>query len=104
MYVPPSLLDRISITNQPKPNELPQPTIKDTALYRVPIWAYNRTIRRYLSGQSTGEVSETENEEEEVASSSSGADDFEVLEEVKTGSQNENGKAMRRNKKSARGR
>jgi hypothetical protein len=44
-------------------------------------------------------------EEEEVAeSSSSGADDFEVLEKVKTTAQNGTGKATKRSKKSARGR
>jgi hypothetical protein len=38
----------------------------------------------------------------EAASSSSGADDFEVLEKVKTTAQNGNGKAVKRNKKIAR--
>lgn len=84
------------------PNELPQPTIRDTALYRVPIWIYNRAAGRLSKKVSTEEESDIE--DDEPASSSSGADDFEVLEKVKTGAQNENGKAVRRNKKSARGR
>ena len=36
--------------------------------------------------------------EEEEAASSSGAEDFEVLEKVKTTAQNGNGKAIRRKK------
>jgi hypothetical protein len=90
------------VTNIPQPNELPQPTIRDTALYRVPIWIYNRAAGRLSKKGSTEEESDIE--DDEPASSSSGADDFEVLEKVKTGAQNENGKAVRRNKKSARGR
>ena len=53
------------------------------------------------------EEDEEEGEEEEgvnTPSSSSGADDFEVLEKVKTTAPNGSGKAVRRNKKSARGR
>ena len=85
-----------------QPNELPKPTIKDTALYRVPIWAFNRTAGRLLNKSLAKEDSDEEIEEEEVASSSSGADDFEVLEKVKTTAQNGNGKAVRRNKKNGR--
>jgi hypothetical protein len=51
---------------------------------------------------------EEEDDEEEdgvdTPSSSSGADDFEVLEKVRTTAPNGTGKAVRRNKKSARGR
>jgi hypothetical protein len=75
--------------------------MKDTALYRVPLWAYNRTAGRFLNKPTSD--SESELDEEEPASSSSGADDFEVLEKVKTTAQNGNGKAVRR-KKSTRGR
>jgi hypothetical protein len=46
---------------------------------------------------------ETDIEEDEVPSSSSGAEDFEVLEKVKTTAPNGNGKAIKR-KKSNRGR
>jgi hypothetical protein len=89
------------LTNIPQLNEFPQPTIKDTALFRVPIWAYNRVASRFLNRP---EVEEEVQEEEEGSSNSSGADDFEVLGKVKTTAQNGNGKAVRRNKKSARGR
>jgi hypothetical protein len=92
----------IYIANISQPNELPQPTIRDTALYRVPIWIYNRAAGRLSKKASTDEDSDIE--DDEPVSSSSGADDFEVLEKVKTGAQNENGKAVRRNRKSARGR
>jgi hypothetical protein len=50
------------------------------------------------------EVEEDIQDEEEGNSNSSDADDFEVLENVKTTAHNGNGKAVRRNKKSARGR
>ncbi|PMD19794.1 DnaJ domain or J-domain-containing protein [Hyaloscypha hepaticicola] len=83
------------------PNELPQPTIKDTALYRIPIWAYNRLTGRFVKPSPSDQESDIS--EEEVPDSSSGADDFEVLEKVKTSAQNGSGKAVRR-KKSTRGR
>ena len=76
--------------------------MKNTALVRVPIWVFNRTVSRFLNKAEVEE--EIEEGEEEGASSSSGADDFEVLEKVKTTAQNGNGYAVRRNKKSARGR
>lgn len=80
------------------------PTIKDTALYRVPIWAFDRVTSRFLRKAPT--FTEDEEEEEETPeSSSSGADDFEVLEKVKTTAQNGTGKSNnKRSKKSARGR
>lgn len=77
--------------------------MRDTALYRVPIWAYHRTIGRVLNKAPVDEEIEEE-EEPLISSSSSGAEDFEVLEKVKTTAQNGNGKAVRRNKKSSRGR
>jgi hypothetical protein len=84
-----------------QPKELLQPTLKDTALYRVPIWAYKRIAGRVLKKSS--EEEESDIEEDEVPSSSSGAEDFEVLEKVKTTAPNGNGKAVKR-KKSNRGR
>ncbi|CZR51228.1 probable ERJ5 Endoplasmic Reticulum located J-protein [Phialocephala subalpina] len=82
-------------------NEIQQPTIKDTALYRVPIWAYNSVVGRFSKKSESDDEDEEFEEEQNPPSSSS--DDFEVLEKVKTSSQNENGKAIRR-KKSNRGR
>lgn len=76
--------------------------MRDTALYRMPIWAFNRTVGRFLNKAQAEE--DSEEEEAAATSSSSGADDFEVLEKVKTTEQNGNGKAIRRNKKSVRGR
>jgi len=66
----------------------------------VPIWAYNRVAGRFVK---KSEEEETDVSEEDVPSSSSGAEDFEVLEKVKTTAQNGTGKAVRR-KKSAKGR
>lgn len=82
-------------------NEFPQPTIKDTALIRLPLWAYSRLVSRLLNKP---ELEVEEEIEEEEDNTSSGADDFEVLEKVKTTAQNGNGKAVRRNKKSAHSR
>ncbi|EOO04329.1 hypothetical protein UCRPA7_109 [Phaeoacremonium minimum UCRPA7] len=40
------------------PNELPKPSIKDTALYRMPIWLYGLTVGRVLYKKEQGEDSE----------------------------------------------
>ncbi|KAF7949598.1 uncharacterized protein EAE97_003107 [Botrytis byssoidea] len=79
-------------------DELPAPSMRETALFRLPIFAFNKTIGRVLNKTPV----EEEYEEVEEASSSSGADDFEVLEKVKTTAINGNGKATRRNKKNGR--
>ncbi|RFU31356.1 hypothetical protein B7463_g4972, partial [Scytalidium lignicola] len=89
------------------PNELPQPTIKDTALYRLPIWAYKTLLGRirgtsnfdstpHTLGQKQDESSDDENGAAVTPSSSSGAEDFEVLEKVKTTAQNGTGKVNKR--------
>ncbi|TVY87332.1 putative J domain-containing protein [Lachnellula willkommii] len=85
------------------PNELERPTIKNTALVRVPRWAFDRVAGKFLRKAPTF-AEDDEEEEEVVESSSSGADDFEVLEKVKTTAQNGTGKATKRSKKTARGR
>jgi hypothetical protein len=90
-----------SMTNIFQPNELPKPTLRDTALYRIPIWTFNRLTGRIVKPSSSDEESDIS--EEDVPSSNSGAEDFEVLEKVKTTAQNGTGKAVRR-KKSTRGR
>ncbi|KAK6213661.1 putative DnaJ domain-containing protein [Colletotrichum tabaci] len=68
------------------PNELPQPTIRDTALVRLPVWAYNRTVGRAL-GQNqvdleidTEDLDSDDGEIQHTPSSDSAADDFELLE------------------------
>ncbi|KAI6368509.1 hypothetical protein MCOR25_004627 [Pyricularia grisea] len=78
------------------PNEIPQPTIRDTALVRLPVWAYSRTIGRVLgSKDSVDEVAYDEDAEttplmddnEDSASepgkrtpSTDSAEDFELVE------------------------
>ncbi|TDZ13172.1 putative J domain-containing protein [Colletotrichum spinosum] len=69
------------------PNELPQPTIRDTALVRLPIWAYNRSVGRFLNKNAEELESETEELDSDdgepaqhTPSSDSAADDFELLE------------------------
>ncbi|APA07131.1 hypothetical protein SS1G_04154 [Sclerotinia sclerotiorum 1980 UF-70] len=79
-------------------DELPAPTMRETALFRLPTFTFNQTIGRFLNKTPV----EEEHEETEEVSSSSGADDFEVLEKVKTTATNGNGKATRRNKKNGR--
>lgn len=89
------------LLTQLQPNEIPKPTIRDTALVRMPIWFYGRTAGRFLSKNQDGDEDYEEVEEEgsdfkEVGSaetdSSSGAggkrtpstgsvdDDFELLD------------------------
>ena len=67
------------------------------------MWAINRTVGRVLG---KAPVEEEQDEEDEVtpSDSSSGAEDFEVLEKVKSTAPNGNGKANKRNKKASRGR
>ncbi|KXH68713.1 DnaJ domain-containing protein [Colletotrichum salicis] len=68
------------------PNELPQPTIRDTALLRLPIWAYNRTVGRALGKNNaeleidTEDLDSDDGEIQHTPSSDSAADDFELLE------------------------
>ncbi|ESZ97973.1 putative Uncharacterized J domain-containing protein C2E1P5.03 [Sclerotinia borealis F-4128] len=75
----------------------PAPAMRDTALFRLPIFAFNKTFGRFLN-----KTPDEEEYEEVEDSSSSGADDFEVLEKVKTTATNGNGKGTRRNKKNGR--
>lgn len=87
----------------PQINELPAPTIKDTALYRLPLWTVGR-LTGLLRKKTDGAQSDDEFDEQVDAGSSEEAEDFEVLEKVKTSSQNGNGKAVKRGKKNGRGR
>ncbi|KAI0125833.1 DnaJ domain-containing protein, partial [Xylariales sp. AK1849] len=105
------------------PDELPMPTIRDTALYKLPIWAYTATMGR-ISGKKSDTDDSTEDEIEEAdedlvdddsdvpqrtPSSTDSAEDFELLDTSKsvedlakkaTGSQSQGGgKAKKRNKK-----
>ncbi|KAI8946286.1 hypothetical protein F4801DRAFT_583524 [Xylaria longipes] len=102
------------------PNELPPPTVRDTALFKLPGWAYALTIGRAL-GQSPSspdgseadaaeDADSAESEEAPAARtpSTDSADDFELLEKSvedlpqpkTTGSQpQQSGKAKKRNKK-----
>ncbi|KAF2098938.1 hypothetical protein NA57DRAFT_39036 [Rhizodiscina lignyota] len=46
------------------PDEIPRPTIYDTAVFRVPIWAYNKTVGR-ITGKPTIEEILEENADEQ---------------------------------------
>jgi curved DNA-binding protein CbpA len=104
-------------------DEIPPPTVRDTALFRFPGWAYALTIGRAL-GQSPASEADgsgvdevdlvVDVDEDEVDSEapqrtpSTDSDDFEFLEKsveglprgkAATGSQAQSGKAKKRNKK-----
>ncbi|KAI0419761.1 hypothetical protein F5X98DRAFT_58738 [Xylaria grammica] len=101
------------------PNELPPPTVKDTALFKLPGWVYAFTVGKVL-GQSAPAPADSEPDSaddldddadsEAVAQrtpSTDSADDFEFLEKSvgdlpkpkASGSQAQSGKAKKRNKK-----
>ncbi|KAL3417832.1 J domain-containing protein C2E1P5.03 [Phlyctema vagabunda] len=84
------------------PDELSPPSIKDTALYRFPVWVFNRGVGRFFSKSPVADDSSEEGGEH--TPSSSDAEDFEVLEKVKTTAQNGNGKSSKKTKKSSKGR
>ncbi|CAL3961919.1 unnamed protein product [Diplocarpon coronariae] len=78
------------------PNELAQPTIRDTALVRLPLWMVLKATSRFRS-QAADDL-DADIEDEDAPSGSSDADDFEVLEKVKTTAPNGNGKVVKRKK------
>ncbi|KAL8414961.1 hypothetical protein RB594_005970 [Gaeumannomyces avenae] len=76
------------------PNEMAKPTIKDTALFRLPIWAYRSTAGRILGGNKDYEALPAEDIDDEPTPaddddssepgkrtpSTDSAEDFELLE------------------------
>ncbi|PTB81603.1 hypothetical protein M440DRAFT_1387988 [Trichoderma longibrachiatum ATCC 18648] len=68
------------------PNELVQPTFKDTAVVRVPVWVFRSTVGRFLpKGAAQTEAEEIAEEDSDAAqntppSSESAGDDFEILD------------------------
>ncbi|KAI1376406.1 hypothetical protein F4677DRAFT_419840 [Hypoxylon crocopeplum] len=107
------------------PNELPKPTIRDTALFKLPIWAYAATVSKVLGAPKSADNLDEQIDSdpdlivEELADDSSSSDaaqrtpstdsaeDFELLEKSveslpkpkATGTQAQAGKAKKRNKK-----
>ena len=78
-----------------QPNELVQPTFKDTAVVRLPLWAYRLTLGRFLSKRAKDVAEDEDEEATEVEAlenddaesepgkptpSSGSAEDFELLE------------------------
>ncbi len=110
-------------------NELPQPTIKDTALFKLPFWIYSATIGKVLPSPKGEDNLDDQVEEDEAAGqeivvddsssdaaqrtpSTDSAEDFELLDKSvedlsakqppskATGSQAQgSGKAKKRSKK-----
>lgn len=82
-------------------NEIPRPTIKSTALYRLPAWTINTLISRFTSessentddGDSDGNVDEKDAEVREGEETESASDDFEVIKKEKAKTSAVNGKA-----------
>ncbi|KAK8055237.1 DnaJ domain-containing protein [Apiospora rasikravindrae] len=104
------------------PNELPQPSIRDTAVFKLPIWAYTATVGRAFGAKQ--DTYEEQDLAEEVAEqlaedssssdapqrtpSSDSAEDYEMVDTSKsvedlaqkaTGSQSQSSKAKKRNNK-----
>ncbi|UKZ77145.1 hypothetical protein TrVFT333_004864 [Trichoderma virens FT-333] len=90
------------------PNELLQPTFRDTAVVRVPLWIFQSTAGRFLSkGSANAETDELE-EDSDVPqhtppSSESAGEDFEMLDKstdslskVKTSGAQQGGKPVKR--------
>jgi hypothetical protein len=105
-----------------QPNELTQPTFKDTAVVRLPLWAYQVTLGRFISKRADDaeydddeitegealDIDDADSEPGKPTPSSGSAEDFELLEksvdelgQAKTsGSQKQASKAgKRKNKK-----
>ncbi|KAK3941112.1 hypothetical protein QBC46DRAFT_383706 [Diplogelasinospora grovesii] len=106
------------------PNEIPRPTFKDTAVVRLPLWAYKMSVGRVFGKKQAGEDDMVDEEVEEVeveaevsdkessdpgkatpsTPSADSAEEFEILEkslndlgEAKaTGSQRQGNKASKR--------
>jgi curved DNA-binding protein CbpA len=82
-------------------DEIPRPTIRDTALYRFPVWIYGKAVGRFQKGPL-----DISTEDEKVATTSTAASDeeqdsassFEVLETSGV-EQVANGRSKKRNKK-----
>ncbi|GAB1310752.1 hypothetical protein MFIFM68171_00962 [Madurella fahalii] len=103
------------------PNELSRPTIKDTAVVRLPLWAYQLTLGRFISkrtedaAEDEGNEAETEmldnddvdSEPGKLTPSTGSAEDFELLEKSidelgqakASGNQKQGGKASKRKNK-----
>lgn len=70
----------------PQPNELPQPTIKDTAVVRFPVWFFNSTAGRFLAKKESDlyieipEADEDSDVPQRTPSTDSAGEDFEILD------------------------
>ena len=82
-------------------DEIPRPTIRDTALYRFPVWIYRKTVGRYpqkgveITGDDEIVTTSMAEPDEEHDSGSS----FEILE-TSAVEQNADGGAKKRNRRS----
>ncbi|KXJ91491.1 DnaJ domain or J-domain-containing protein [Microdochium bolleyi] len=95
------------------PTELAKPTIKDTALVRLPVWAFRSTVGRFTGSKTNGEDEDLDDIVDEDSSSSPGqrtpsadsTEDFELLDKSiedlskskTSGSQAQSGKSKKRN-------
>lgn len=91
------------MANLIQPNEIAPPTIKDTALVRLPGWALNSVLGRF-SKKKAAEDDESDFDDEDGAATpcTSSTEEFEVLEKEKTTAPNGTGKVIRRKKSTPR--
>ena len=75
------------MSNHKQPNEIPKPTIKDTAIFRTPLFLYDQTIGRVVPRKATNEeeldivVDEDDSDEpQRTPSTDSAGEDFEILD------------------------
>lgn len=98
-------------TDSIQPNELAQPTFKDTAVVRVPAWIFNATAGRFLPQKSEEDDFEVLDEDDSDAaqptpSTDSAGEDFEILDKstdslskAKTSGASQGKASKRKNKK-----
>ncbi|BDD60566.1 hypothetical protein MPDQ_001631 [Monascus purpureus] len=54
-------------------NELQRPTVRDTLLFRLPLWCFRKTLRRFLSGDDSTPMEENASENLDKTEGTSGA-------------------------------
>lgn len=68
-----------------QPNEIPKPTVKDTAIVRAPLFVFDATIGRLMPRRTSEEqldivVDEDDSDEPQRTPSDSADEDFEMLD------------------------
>lgn len=95
-----------------QPNELLQPTYKDTAVVRVPVWLFNMSVGRILGNKAANDEADVDADDESdvpqnTPSTDSAAEDYELVDKSTeslakakaSGSQQQGGKPNKRKNK-----